>query len=122
MNPVERVDVTKAVLDIRRDWSVTAREKQPGPPQRIDGMTAGVVTISPGQSPHDGEMHPDGDEILIVASGTLRLLHDSGNAPMDLAVGEACIVRRGEWHLVDCLEETTLIHITPGPNGEARFS
>ena len=66
-------------------------------------------------------MRPDGDEILYVISGTLRVVHDSGKDPVDFVAGEACIVRRGEWHMVDCLEVTKLLYITPGPNGEARF-
>lgn len=122
MATVERIDVTSTVLDIQRDLSVKARQRKPGPPERIDGVTVGVVTILPGQSPHQGEMHPDGDEILYVVSGTLRVTCDSANEPMDLTAGEACLVRKGEWHMVDCLEETKLIHITPGPNGEARFT
>jgi mannose-6-phosphate isomerase-like protein (cupin superfamily) len=122
MASVDRVDLTKFVLDIRPDLSITLRETKPGPPERIEGMTVGFVTIAPGESPHSGEMHPDGDEVLFVVSGTLRVTHDSGNEPMDLTAGQACVVRKGEWHMVDCLEETRLIHITPGPNGEARFN
>jgi hypothetical protein len=29
----------------------------------VDGFTVGVVEFSPGQSPRNGEMHPDGDEL-----------------------------------------------------------
>jgi len=121
MPSIRRVDLTNFALDISRDLLVSTRLRKPGPPERIDGMTVGVVTISPGQSPHNGEMHPDGDEILYVISGHLQLLYDSGKEPVNFVAGEACIVSKGEWHLVDCLEETTLMHITPGPNGEARF-
>ena len=121
MAAIDRIDVSKFVMDIWPDLSVTGRERKPGPPERINGMTLGVVTIAPGQSPHNGEMHPDGDEVLFVISGNLRLIHDSGNEPLNLRAGEACIVRKGEWHMVDCLETTMLLHITPGPNGEARF-
>ncbi len=110
-----------SVLDILADLSIVARDKLPGPPKRIDGMTIGVVTIAPGESPHNGEMHPDGDEFLFVVSGTLCVVHDSGVEPIVLGSGEACIVQKGEWHMLDCLEETTLVHVTPGPNGEARF-
>ena len=63
---VEKVDVSDSVLDILSDLSVAPRRRSPGPPERIEGMTFGVVTIQPGQSPHNGEMHPDGDEILYV--------------------------------------------------------
>lgn len=121
MVSIKRIDTANNVLDIWRDLSITDREKKPGPPQRIDGMTVGVVTIEPGESPHNGEMHPDGDEVLYVVKGTLRLTYDSWSEPLDLKSGEACIVPKGEWHMVDCTEQTTLVHITPGPNGEARF-
>lgn len=121
MAAVECVDLENLVLDIRRDLSITTRERKPGPPERIDGMTLGVVTINAGQSPHQGEMHPDGDEILYVISGTLLISYDSGEQPLGVGAGQACIVRRGEWHMVDCLEQAQLMHITPGPNGDARF-
>src|SRR3954453_18856703 len=38
---------------------------RPGPPARLDGHTIGVCAIG-GPSPHGGEMHPDGDELLYV--------------------------------------------------------
>lgn len=117
---VEKVDLTNLVLDIHRDLSITTRARKPGPPERIDGMTLGVVTIKAGQSPHNGEMHPDGDEILYVISGTLVIPQNSGRSPLQIGAGEACLVRQGEWHMVDCLDEARFMHITPGPNGEAR--
>ena len=40
----------------------------PALPERIDGMTVGIQRITE-DSPHDGEMHPDGDEILHVIRG-----------------------------------------------------
>ncbi|MCR9259064.1 MAG: cupin domain-containing protein [Pseudomonadaceae bacterium] len=121
MKAVEQVDLVANVLDIWQDKSVTLRERKPGPPERVDGMTVGVAHLVPGGSPHDGEMHPNGDEILYVVSGRLLLQHDSGNEPLELTSGQACIVRQDEWHKVECLEKTSLIHITPGPDGEARF-
>lgn len=121
MTSVRKVDVTSVVLDIGADCSVTTRQRKPGPPVRIDGMTLGLVTMRPGESPHNGEMHPDGDEILYVISGTLIVTSDSMDEPLSLTAGQACVVPKGEWHQVDCLEHSTLLHITPGPNGEARF-
>ena len=35
-------------------------------------------------------------------------------------VGDACIVRKGEWHRVLMVEPAQLIHITPGPRGDHR--
>ncbi len=121
MGAVEQVDVRDHVLDIRRNLSMQPRARQPGPPERIDGMTFGVVTMS-GQAPHNGEMHPDGDELLYVISGRMRITYDSGDTQLDLSAGQACIVRKGEWHKVECLETTQFIHLTPGPRGEARLN
>jgi hypothetical protein len=68
MSKIERVDVARNVLDVHRDLSVSARVRKPGPPERIDGMTVGIQTVTQ-DAPHGGEMHPDGDEILHVISG-----------------------------------------------------
>jgi hypothetical protein len=35
--------------------------------ERIDGMTVGIQTVTK-DAPYDGEVHPDGDEILYVIS------------------------------------------------------
>jgi len=120
MDQIIPVDVTRFVLDLRRDLSVTPRATRPGPPERIDGVTIGFVSVT-GDPPHRGEMHPDGDEILYVVSGKLRVIGESDpNAALDLGPGDACIVRKGEWHQVLTVEPAQLIHITPGPRGDHR--
>lgn len=117
---VERVDITQVVFDIHRDLSVRTRTPLPGPPRRIDGMTVGIVDVV-SDAPHNGEVHPDGDEILVVLSGRMRVEYDSApGAPLELAAGDACIVRKGEWHCVRVVEPGKLLHITPGPNGDYR--
>ena len=122
MTTVEKVDLAKHVLDIQADLSVQARAlSKPGPPERVEGMTVGLVTMS-GQSPHGGEMHPDGDEIILVVAGRLRLSYDSGDEPLELGPGNACIVRKGEWHQLESDADTQFVHITPGPNHEVRFA
>ena len=83
-------------------------------------MTVGIITIVD-DAPHRGEVHPDGDEILYVVSGSLRVTWESEpDASIELHAGEACIVPKGEWHRVHVLEKTQLIHITPGPHGDHR--
>ncbi len=120
MSRVEPVDASRCAFDIHRDLSITTRERGPGPPERIDGMTLGVVEMAH-DAPHGGEVHPDGDEILYVISGRVRVIGDSApDAPVELGPGEACIVRRGEWHRVSVLEPTRLVHVTPGPHGDHR--
>lgn len=120
MSKIIPVDVTVNSFDIHRNLSVTARARKPGPPERIDGMTVGIVTMTQ-DAPHRGEVHPDGDEILYVISGRIRVTGDSEpEAALELGPGEACIIPKGEWHLVSLIEPTQLIHITPGPNGDYR--
>lgn len=120
MSKIERVDVARCLLDIHPDRSIATRIRKPGPPERIDGMTVGIQMITE-DAPHGGEMHPDGDELLYVISGRFRVTGDSEpNAPIELGPGEACIVPRGEWHLVSVLEPGQLVNITPGPRGDHR--
>ena len=121
MAAVEKVNMSSHVLDIQHDLSVQARGlSKPGPPERVDGMTVGLVTMS-GQSPHGGERHPDGDEILLVVAGTLRLMSDSSPTPLEVSAGSACIVRKGEWHQIECDGQAQFVHITPGPRHDVRF-
>jgi mannose-6-phosphate isomerase-like protein (cupin superfamily) len=120
MAQIVPVDVSRFALDIHRDLSIAPRVRKGGPPERIDGMTVGIVSVD-GESPHNGEVHPDGDEILYVISGKLRVIGDSDPAAaIDLGPGEACIVRKGEWHRVVTFEPSQLLHITPGPRGDYR--
>ncbi len=120
MDAIVPVDPSRVVFDIHRDLSISTRAHRPGPPERIDGMTLGIVTMER-DAPHGGEVHPDGDEILYVVSGRVRVTGDSApDAPMELGPGEACIVRRGEWHTVKVVEPAQLVHVTPGPRGDHR--
>jgi quercetin dioxygenase-like cupin family protein len=95
--------------------------KSDGPPRRLDGYTVGapIVTRDP---PHGGEMHPDGDELLVVVSGrfNVSLELDAARREVELRAGDALVVPRGVWHLVALQEPGRLVHITPGPGGAHR--
>lgn len=120
MPDVQQVAVNGVSFDVAADKSITARVSPPGPPQRVDGMTLGIVSMDQ-DAPHNGEMHPDGDELLYVISGRVRVTWDSApTAVLELGPGEACIVPQGEWHKVHVLEPVQLLHATPGPNGDHR--
>lgn len=120
MNRIVPVDVSRYSFDIHRDFSGSTREQKFGPPERIDGVTVGVVTMEH-DAPHGGEVHPDGDEIIYVIYGKLRVTGDSSpDEPLELGPGDACIIGKGEWHRVSVLEKTRLIYVTPGPNGDHR--
>jgi mannose-6-phosphate isomerase-like protein (cupin superfamily) len=116
-----------SVAHIDRDWSMTISSAPPGPPKRIDGYSIGVVPNIEGPGPHNGEMHPDGDEFLYVVSGTMELIVDDGDqhsvgvkTTVILRSGDAYVVPRGTWHRLEAVEPSYLIHVTPGPHGEHR--
>ena len=70
-------------------------------------------------APHDGEVHPDGDEIFYVISGKVKGTGDSAaDTALELTADEFCIVKAGEWHKVNVLEKTQLLPITPSSNGD----
>lgn len=109
------------------DRTISIEDAPPGPPQRIDGYTLGVVAVDVGPGPHRGEMHPDGDEFLFVSSGSMSLVLDDGDAEhvgtetaVELRAGDAYVVPRGTWHRLIAGEPSQLVHATPGPNGPAR--
>lgn len=98
MASVRAVDVKTHSLVIDHDLGVTPLERKPGPPERLPGMTVGIVEVH-GDAPHGGERHPDGDEILYVFSGRLQVTTESEpDRPVELGPGDACIVPKGEWH------------------------
>jgi len=120
--PGRRIDLTREVVGFdRADGRARIVDQVAGPPQRIDGFTIGAPHIA-GDPPHDGEMHPDGDELLYVVSGaaTVTLELSGGNTQVDLGAGDAIVVPQGVWHQITSREPYQLIHITPGPNGDAR--
>lgn len=119
---MQNLDMHKMVLDVLADNSMQSRERQPGPPQRVEGMTLGIVDMpvsTPENAFHNGEMHPDGDEFLYLISGRLRVEFDDLD-DIELSPGEGCIVPQGAWHKVQALTDVQLMHITPGPRGEHR--
>jgi mannose-6-phosphate isomerase-like protein (cupin superfamily) len=94
-----------------------------GPPKRLDGHTIGFGEItSDNLPPHAGEMHPDGDEVLVMASGCIDVVLEfpGGTRTVRVDAGEALVVPRGIWHLIRCVEPGQLLNITPGPRGEYR--
>ena len=120
MSGVQRLTVDGSVFDLFANKSIAVRETVPGPPQRIDGFSVGIVRMHE-DAPHGGELHPDGDELLYLFSGRARITWESEpDAFLELGPGEGCIVPRGEWHRVHIIEPVELLHITPGPNGDHR--
>lgn len=69
------------------------------------------------------EMHPAGDEILILMSGAFALQierADGGVDTIEMRAGSTCVVPRGQWHRGLAREPGTLVFITPGAGTQHR--
>lgn len=62
------------------------------------------------------EMHPAGDEVLILLKGQATFLLETadGVRQIELIAGKTCIVPRGVWHTAKIAQPCTLLAITPG--------
>jgi mannose-6-phosphate isomerase-like protein (cupin superfamily) len=115
------VDLMNAVIGLNRDGDARVAESRPGPPVRIDGYSIGAPLMTR-EPPHEGEMHPDGDELLFLVSGKVKVVLEDRDPPreVELTPGQAVVVPRGVWHRVRLLEPSQVLHVTPGPGGEHR--
>jgi len=115
-----RFDPAKHTIGLSRGLKASKIPEQPDPPVPVDGITFGVATMSE-NSPHGGEMHADGDEILYLISGLVRIVFlDSDADAIEMRPGDGLVVPKGVWHRVDILEPCQIVYATPGPNNEFR--
>jgi mannose-6-phosphate isomerase-like protein (cupin superfamily) len=83
---------------------------------RVDGILCGESTMTAG-SDHKGERHLDGDEVLYVISGRMRLILEPENEPaaeVALSAGEAVLVPCGVWHRLSVEEPSRFIFMGGG--------
>jgi len=105
---------------IRHDLTAETMSVRPDPAIPVDGYTFGVATMTE-NSPHDGEMHPDGDEVLYLIDGKVRVtLETDPIQELEMLPGDGMIVPKAVWHRVDILEPSQIVYLTPGPGGEYR--
>ena len=115
-----RFNPSTHTVGLSRDFIASLVPARPDPPIPIDGVTIGVATMSE-NSPHNGEMHPDGDEILYLVSGRARvILETTPVEELEMKAGDGVIVPKGVWHRVDILEPCQIVYVTPGPRTEFR--
>lgn len=115
-----KFDPTETAVGLSHELVASKIAEQMEPPVPVDGMTFGVASMSE-NSPHGGEMHPDGDEVLYLISGRARVVFlDDPQPDIEIWPGDGLIVPRGTWHRVDILEPCQIVYLTPGPNNEFR--
>lgn len=119
MTNIKRVDLATKTLSIAKDHTVSVQAQFEGPPATTAGINIGMATLEQ-SPPHNGEQHNDGDEIIIVISGKVTVTSDS-NPELELVAGEACVIKKGEWHKVHVVEKAKVIYVTPGENNQYRF-
>lgn len=113
-------DPSTHVIGLGRDFNATKLPERPDPPIPVEGVTFGVATMTE-NSPHGGEMHPDGDEVLYLVSGRIKVVFlDDPVEEVDVRPGDGLVVPRGIWHRVDIIEPSQIVYLTPGPNNEFR--
>ncbi len=68
------------------------------------------------------EVHPAGDEIVVLLSGAADLVLDApgGQRIVALRDHDACIVPRGVWHTANVLSPAEALHITRGAGTQNR--
>ena len=120
MTDIVRFDPSVHTIGLSWDLGASLVPARPDPPIPVDGVTIGVASMSE-NAPHNGEMHPDGDEVLYLISGRMKVtLETSPVQELDMAPGDGLIVPKGVWHRVDILEPSKIVYVTPGPNNEFR--
>jgi mannose-6-phosphate isomerase-like protein (cupin superfamily) len=113
-----RFNPSENAIGVSRDLVASPIPERPDPALPVDGMTFGVATMSE-NSPHGGEMHPDGDEVLYLISGRVRVVFlDSPEHDIEVNPGDGLVVPRATWHRVDILEPSQIVYLTPGPNNQ----
>ena len=68
------------------------------------------------------EMHPEGDEIVVLLSGAIELVPEepTGERTLELRDSGACVVPRGVWHTARVSEPCQTLHITQGAGTQHR--
>jgi mannose-6-phosphate isomerase-like protein (cupin superfamily) len=120
MKSPKRFNPSVDTVGVSRDLAASLVPSRADPPVPVKGLTIGIATMSE-NSPHGGEMHPDGDEVLYLISGRVNVVfEDEGLEDVEMTPGDGLIVPKGVWHRVDILVPSQIVYATPGPGGEYR--
>jgi mannose-6-phosphate isomerase-like protein (cupin superfamily) len=71
------------------------------------------------------EMHPNGDEIVCLLSGSVTFVFDQGKEHKEISLtksGDYAVVPKGAWHTARTTVESTMLFITAGEGTEHRPS
>ena len=89
--------------------------------QRADLHTGRLVMASVMSDDWDmWEMHPAGDELILVTEGTVRVHVDHGEPPTIVGAPNLVVMPAGTWHTMDIVEPARVVTITWGAGTEHR--
>jgi mannose-6-phosphate isomerase-like protein (cupin superfamily) len=118
--PSEPFPLDEFAVAVLRDGSTSKTTVRQGPPPCVDGMNIGLASLKQ-SPPHDGERHPDGDELLYLISGDVSVfLEEEPQRTVHVRPAECFVIPKGIWHRVIVHQPSRLIYITPGPGNESR--
>lgn len=83
---------------------------------RLDGRLVGSARLRKGRLDH-WEMHPKGDEFLMLLSGAMTLVLEQRGGKVSrirMKRGQACIVPKGLWHTFEIAVPGELMFATAG--------
>ena len=82
-----------------------------------------VITANFEESWTSWEMHPNGDEIVILMSGAMDFVLDTPDGEEKCCVrnpGEFIFVTKGVWHTANVVQPSTMLFITAGEGTQHR--
>ena len=81
-----------------------------------------LISVFETSTGFDWEMHPAGDELIVLLSGSIDIILEEGARERTIALRgrTACVVPRGVWHRSIAHEKSQVLHITAGRGTEKR--
>ncbi len=113
-------DLEKTYLGLDGSGRVTPMPGGPAFWQNIDkNPNAGGTLVTVGTAEGDWthwEMHPRGDEVLIVLEGQVRMIFErpGGEESFDLSPGATLVVPAGTWHRAVGQKQLRMLFMTYG--------
>ena len=120
------IDLAKHLIGLAGiESALTLPFQIPPKGDRVIDRVMGIVDVIDDASVHADfwEIHPAGDEILLLVSGRLGVTVAPEGRPeisVDIGPGEAFIVPRATWHRLQVIEPGRMLFCTPGARSEVR--
>ena len=110
--------IPQPVFDGSMEWYADYSTRTAG--DGVDGRLVSMYTFS--EPWNVWEMHPNGDEVVMVLDGTVTLHQelDGNESSVTLEAGEYAINKPGTWHTADVDAPARVLFITAGMGTEHR--